>query len=190
MPVPSSESRVRFILRELRPGDLPTVAEFECEIARISFAEEAVVDPAFHQRRLETALAEPKKNHMLVIEAEGTVAGWAWIAPRTNFVSQEVYADLRSFYVASPYRGTAVAPRLMRGCLEHCRSLGLRRVVGRTAAHNENMMALYEIHGFEAKHVTFEQVLSGVESERARPKREPGRVGGFRKSRRRSRPSS
>jgi GNAT superfamily N-acetyltransferase len=94
-----------------------------------------------------------------VLDLDGTAIGWAWLAPRVNFVTKETYGDLRSFYIAEPYRGGSSALRLMRACLDLAREHGLARLVGRTNAHNENMQALYRLFEFEPKHITFELFL-------------------------------
>ena len=154
----SAEQSNPILVRPLRPADIPAIAEFEREIARISFPEDPVDDIAFYERKL-AAAARDSKNHLIVLEQADRIAGWAWIAPRTNFITKETYGDLRSFYIAAPARGTACAMRLMRACLDFCREKGLSRVVGRTNAANVNMQAIYRLFEFQPKHVTYELFL-------------------------------
>jgi ribosomal protein S18 acetylase RimI-like enzyme len=165
-PESGADTAARTRMRPLAAADIPRVAQFEREIARISFPEDPIDDLGFYERKLAAALGE-RKHLLLVLELYGEVVGWAWLAPRSNFVTKESYGDLRSFYIDARIRGTAAALRLMRACLDHCRAQGLKRMVGRTAATNEQMQALYRLVGFEPKHVTFELALDRARSDRA-----------------------
>lgn len=151
----SSELRDLVVVRPFGVEDIAAVAEFEREIARVSFPEDPVDDLEFYRRKLAAALND-RKSHAIVLDLEGEVIGWAWLSPRTNFVTKETYADLKSFYIDKRFRGSSCAIRLMRACLDYCRKHGLRRVVGRTNARNDNMQAIYRLFAFEPKHVTYE----------------------------------
>jgi GNAT superfamily N-acetyltransferase len=165
----SSDPRERVVARRLRAEDIDTVAGFEREIASISFPEDPVLDLEFYKKRLSAALRD-RKSHLIVLDLDGEPIGWAWIAPRTNFVTKEIYADLKSFYVAPRFRGSFCAMRLMGACLAYCRTHGLNRVVGRTSAQNANMKALYRWFSFTPKHVTFELFIDRAEREPAPPR--------------------
>lgn len=160
----SAELRARIRLRPLAEADIPAVARFEREIAHISFPEDPVDDLGFYERKLATALKE-RKSLLLLLDLDGAPIGWAWLAPRTNFVTKETYGDLRSFYIDKSYRGGFCALRLMRACLDYCREHRLKRIVGRTSVANENMQALYRLFDFEPRHVTFERVLDKAKRE-------------------------
>jgi GNAT superfamily N-acetyltransferase len=175
----------RVVLRRLTIEDVPVIAQFEREIAEISFPEDPVTDLAFYDRKLRQAATDPKSEPM-VGEAGGRIVAWAWIGVRENFITHERYGELRSFYVAEDFRGTGYALKLMRACLDYCATHGLARLMGRTHAANESMQAVYQTYGFEAKHVTYERKVepagarvAPVASSRPRPK--PG-VGLFRRA--------
>jgi len=146
----------RVVLRRLKPEDVPVIAQFEREIAEVSFPDDPVTDLAFYQRKLRLAVEDPKGEPM-VGELDGRIVAWAWIGARENFITHERYGELRSFYVAADFRGTGYAMKLMRACLDHCATHGLARLMGRTHAANEAMQSVYEMYGFEAKHVTYER---------------------------------
>src|SRR6185437_1954123 len=98
--------------------------------------------------------------------------------------------ELRSFYVAADFRGTGYAMKLMRACLDHCATRGLAHLMGRTHAANEAMQSVYEMYGFEAKHVTYERKVEPAPARASvtRPRPKPGQ-GLFRRQRdRRERP--
>lgn len=142
-------------IRRLAPQDVARVAEFERDIATISFPDDPVTDLGFYEKKLRAAI-EDRKSEPLVAVIGGDVIGWVWIAERENFTTRERYADLRSFYIAEAHRGAGPAFALMRACLDYCRSRGFVRIVGRTAATNDAMKALYHLYGFTPKHVVYE----------------------------------
>jgi GNAT superfamily N-acetyltransferase len=170
-----------FALRRLTPADLPRVAAFEREIAEISFPEDPVTDLAFYEKKLRAAI-DDRRAEAIIAEVGGAIAGWAWLAERENFTTKELYGDLRSFYVAAGFRSAAVALALMRACFDKARARGLARIVGRTAAGNEAMQAVYALTGFEAKHVTYELKLGDAAPRRGGTRfSPPARSGGSRK---------
>lgn len=154
-------------LRRLSATDIPVIAGFEAEIAEISFPDDPVTDLGFYSKKLNAAIQD-RKSWPLVAELGGQIVGWAWFFRRENFVTGEVYADLRSFYVVSGKRGGGAAFKIMRKVIAECRKLGLARLVGRTSSANHAMQALYSLYGYEPKHIVYELDLAGVED--ARPK--------------------
>jgi GNAT superfamily N-acetyltransferase len=164
----------RVVLRRLRPEDVPAVALLEREIAEISFPEDPVTDLAFYERKLRQAV-DDAKSEPLVGEADGRIVAWAWIGARENFITHERYGELRSFYVAADFRGTGYAMKLMRACLDYCATHGLARLSGRTHAANEAMQSVYQMFGFEAKHVVYERRVDPQAARTTtRPRPKPG----------------
>jgi GNAT superfamily N-acetyltransferase len=165
----------RVTLRRLKTEDVPVIARFEREIAMISFPDDPVTELAFYERRLRQALTDPKSEPM-VGEVDGRIVAWAWIGVRENFITHERYGELRSFYVVEDFRATGYAIRLMRACLDHCAAHRLARLMGRTHAANQPMQSVYEMYGFEAKHVTYERRVApkGERTPAARPRPKPG----------------
>lgn len=165
----------RVVLRRLKPEDVPVIARFEREIAEISFPDDPVTDLIFYERRLRQAMIDAKGEPM-VGECDGRIVAWAWIGVRENFVTHERYGELRSFYVVEDFRATGYAMRLMRACIDYCAGQGLARLTGRTHAANEAMQSVYELYGFEAKHVVYERHITpaGVRAPAPRPRPKPG----------------
>ena len=178
----------RVVLRRLEPEDVPVIAQFEREIAEISFPDDPVTDLAFYERKLRQAV-DDRKSEPMVGEADGRIVAWAWIGARENFITHERYGELRSFYVAADFRGTGYAMKLMRACLDHCAAHGLARLMGRTHTANEAMQSVYEMYGFEAKHVTYERRVepAAARTTAMRPRPKPGQ-GLFRRNRDRKKP--
>jgi ribosomal protein S18 acetylase RimI-like enzyme len=169
--------------RRLTEADVPLVAGFEREIAEISFPDDPVTDLGFYEKKLRAAV-DDRRADAIIVEVDGAVAGWGWLAERENFTTKERYGDLRSIYVAAPFRGPIVALALMRACIDAARARGLARIVGRTAADNAAMQAVYALTGFEPRHVTYEIKLDGAGAappRKAAPFSPHARSGGFRK---------
>jgi GNAT superfamily N-acetyltransferase len=171
MPEPSD-----IVLRPLQAADIPTVSEFERDIALVSFPDDPVTDLAFYEKKLRAAMADARAV-ALVAEKRGRVVGWAWLAERENFTTKERYGDLRSFYVAKGERGGGVAFALMRACLDEAKRRDLKRLAGRTAATNEAMQALYDLYGFAAKHVVYELSMGEEGARNPRPVKSFARSG-------------
>lgn len=144
-----------FVIRNLEAQDIDAVARFEVEIATRSFADEAVTDLDHYRKKL-GKLVKYRDDWTKVIEKDGAVCGWAWVASRRNFITDDLYADFRSFYVDGPKAGPAAAVSLLRAVLAHCEAEGFTRIVGRTATSNAPMRALYELAGFSERHVVYE----------------------------------
>jgi RimJ/RimL family protein N-acetyltransferase len=172
----------RVVLRRLQPEDVATVARFEREIAEISFPDDPVTDLAFYERKLGQAVTD-RKSEALVGELDGRIVAWAWIGTRENFITHERYGELRSFYVVADFRGSGYALKLMRACLDYCARNGLARLTGRTHAANEAMQAVYQMYGFEAKHIVYERRIAPLRESHEAPPRVRPREGLFRRKR-------
>lgn len=145
----------RHTIRDLRPYDIDAVAAFEAAIAVRSFADEAVTDLDHYRRKL-AKLAKGGEDWTKVLLVGGAVAGWAWVSPRRNFITDEPYADFRSLYVDGRAAGPGAAVALLAAVIDHCRAQGFTRIVGRTASGNAAMRALYGLAGFEERHIVYE----------------------------------
>lgn len=148
----------RSTVRQAGERDLDALAAFEVEIARVSFQEEAIVDPEVHRRRLARAM-ERDRAGMLVAEAAGQVAGWLWISLNTNFTTGAPYAQFRSLAVAPGALGRGVAEELFRHGLAYAREHGVAQVVGKVHVSNVPMRLLYRAFGFEPQHLTMRLTL-------------------------------
>ncbi|MCP2168628.1 GNAT family N-acetyltransferase [Goodfellowiella coeruleoviolacea] len=143
------------VVRAADERDLPRLAEFEAEIARISFGEAAVDDPAKHEARLAKAMTRSRAGMYVACPAEGGPAvGWMWMSINQNAVTGERYANFRSLAVAPVPDRTAVAELLISTGLGFAAEHGVTEVVGKVHVGNVPMRALYRKFGFEATHLS------------------------------------
>jgi L-amino acid N-acyltransferase YncA len=142
-------------IRTIEPEDVPVLAEYESEISLISFQEEAITDPEFHQQKILKAIPKEKEG-MLVLDNDGEICGWLWMAMKTNSLTGEKYVNFRSFYIKEAYRGSEFVGQLLEKGINDCLKLGAKSIVGKVHAKNLPMRALYKSHGFEPTHLTME----------------------------------
>jgi RimJ/RimL family protein N-acetyltransferase len=161
----------QFVVRPAREADLDAIAAFEIDIARASFGDEAIEDPALHRKRVAAALGKPGEVTLVAVPAAGDgeggtgswaggagtePVGWAWLSGRTNSLTGARYGNFRSLATADvPGRG-AVAELLMAAVLRAAGEAGYTHLTGKTHASNLGMRALYRKYGFEATHLTME----------------------------------
>lgn len=150
-----------YLVRAATEADLDAIAGFEIDIARISFSEDAITDPALHRRRVSGSLGKPGEVTLVAVPAAdpAQVVGWAWLSPRTNSLTGAKYGNFRSLAVADITDRSAVGELLLAAVLEASLAAGLTQLTGKVHAQNLGMRALYRKFGFEAAHLTMEKRL-------------------------------
>jgi ribosomal protein S18 acetylase RimI-like enzyme len=157
-----------FQIRPAREEDLDVIAGFEIAIARASFGDEAIEDPALHRKRVAGALGKPGEVTLVAVAAGAPGApaaagapaapvGWAWLSARTNSLTGARYGNFRSLATADVPGRAQVAELLMRAVLEASDQAGFVHLTGKVHASNLGMRALYRKFGFEAAHITMER---------------------------------
>jgi L-amino acid N-acyltransferase YncA len=147
-----------YTIRPAREADLDAIAAFEVEIARISFGDEAIDDPALHRKRAAAALGKPGEVTLVAVAsgAPDVPVGWAWLSGRTNSLTGARYGNFRSLAAAEGPGRSEVAELLMAAVLDAAAGAGYQQLTGKVHARNLGMRALYRKFGFEAAHLTME----------------------------------
>ncbi len=149
-----------FLVRPAREADLDAIAAFEIDIARASFGDEAIEDPALHRKRVAAALGKPGEVTLVAVavkgDGDGVPVGWAWLSGRTNSLTGARYGNFRSLATADVPGRSAIAELLMTAVLRAAGEAGYTHLTGKTHASNLGMRALYRKYGFEATHLTME----------------------------------
>ena len=158
---PGTSGLPRYLVREATADDLDAIANFEVEIAQVSFGDEAVTDAGLHRRRVGGALGKPGEI-TLVAAAEAEPVGWAWLSGRTNSLTGARYGNFRSLAVADVPGRSLIGELLLAAVLRAADEAGLRQLTGKVHARNLGMRALYRKFGFEATHVTMEKRVAGA----------------------------
>ena len=145
-------------VRPATAGDLDALIGYEIDIARISFGDEAVTDPALHRKRITGSLGKSDEI-TLVAERDGSVIGWVWLSGRTNSLTGDRYGNLRSLATSDVPGRSAVAELLLDAALTAARERGVSEVVGKVHMRNVNMRAVYAKLGFAAEHLSMRKAL-------------------------------
>jgi L-amino acid N-acyltransferase YncA len=158
---PGTPAAPGYVIRGAQEGDLDAIAGFEIDIAKVSFAGEAVTDPALHRRRVTGSLGKPGEITLVAVAAgdPAEVVGWAWLSPRTNSLTGAKYGNFRSLAVADIPARSSVGELLLAAVLTAAEQGGLVQLTGKVHAGNLGMRALYRKFGFEAAHLTMEKRL-------------------------------
>ena len=144
-------------------SDVEAIVGYEIEIAIVSFAEDAITDPAIHRKRVTGALGKPGEVMLVAVAAHApdVPVGWAWLSARTNSLTSARYGNFRSLAVSDgPDRGP-IGELLMAAVLEAADRAGMTQLTGKVHAGNLGMRTLYRKFGFTATHLTMERKAPG-----------------------------
>lgn len=148
-----------FVVRAATEDDLDTIAQFEIDIARVSFGDEAIEDAALHRKRVGGALGKPGEVTLVAVAngGSGQIVGWAWLSGRTNSLTGDRYGNFRSLATADVPGRSQAAELLLAAVLEAADAAGYSHLSGKVHARNVGMRTLYRKFGFEATHITMER---------------------------------
>ncbi|WP_329410024.1 GNAT family N-acetyltransferase [Streptomyces sp. NBC_00704] len=168
-----------YVTRQADERDLPAIGRFEAEIARVSFGEDAIDDPARWESRLGRAM-EKSKEGMIVAHRPGEEpVGWCWVSINQNAMTGDRYANFRSLAVSPLDNRGDVAELLLTAGLEFCAANGITEVVGRVHVGNVPMRTVYRKFGFDPTSLSMKLFLppkgeQEKEKEKERQKRQGG----------------
>ncbi len=148
-----------YLVRPARQDDIEALVRYEIEIAVVSFAAEAITDPALHRKRIAGALGKPGEITLVAAARQqpGSPLGWAWLSARTNSLTGERYGNFRSLAVSDVPDRSRIAELLMGAVLAAADEHQMGQLTGKVHAGNLGMRALYRKFGFTATHLTMER---------------------------------
>jgi L-amino acid N-acyltransferase YncA len=148
-----------YLVRPATEGDLEALVGYEIEIAVISFADEAVTDPALHRKRVRGALGKPGEITLVAAARQDpdVPIGWAWLSARTNSLTGDRYGNFRSLAVSDVPDRSQIGELLMTAVLAAADEGGMTQLTGKVHAGNLGMRSLYRKFGFTATHLTMER---------------------------------
>ncbi|HEY8985150.1 MAG TPA: GNAT family N-acetyltransferase, partial [Streptomyces sp.] len=150
-----------YLTRQATEPDLPAIGEFEAEIARVSFGEDAIDDPAVWTARLGKAMEKNREGMIVASAPGGAPVGWCWISINTNAMTGDRYANFRSLAVSPLDNRADVAELLLTAGLEFCAANGIKEVTGRVHVGNVPMRTVYRQFGFDPTSLTMKLKLEG-----------------------------
>lgn len=142
--------------------DLPVLAIFERELARLSFPEDPILDLEYHAEKLRRAL-EREAEGMIVqtVASEDSPAGdeiaaWLWLSTRRTLATGEPYGVLRSLYVRRRYRRHGLALSLADYALRYFARAGVKKIMAKVHTGNAPALQVLRRAGFRPLHTTLE----------------------------------
>ncbi|MEU3277860.1 GNAT family N-acetyltransferase [Streptomyces antibioticus] len=157
-----------YVTRQADERDLPAIGAFEAEIARVSFGEDAIDDPARWSARLGRAMEKSREGMIVAHGPEGEPVGWCWVSVNQNAMTGDRYANFRSLAVSPLDNRGDVAELLLTAGLEFCLTKGITEVVGRVHVGNVPMRTVYRKFGFDPTSLSMKLFLPEAESEGTR----------------------
>lgn len=150
---------MNYLVRPATDWDVEAIVGFEVDIAIVSFAEEAITDPALHRKRVTGALGKPGEIMLIAVAEQAPEApvGWAWLSARTNSLTGDRYGNFRSLATSDVPDRSKIGELLMSAVIEAAEKAGLTHVTGKVHARNIGMRTLYRKFGFAATHLTMER---------------------------------
>lgn len=144
--------------RQATEEDLPVLAVFERELARLAFPADPITDLSYHEAKLRRALrAEPEGLIVLTTEEDDEdIVGWLWLTGKTALATRERYGVIRSLYVRHDLRRQGFASALVSYALRYFATRGIKRVVAKTHVSCEGARRTMERTGFQPLHLTYE----------------------------------
>lgn len=145
--------------------DIPILAIFERELARVSFPDDPIEDLDYHSGKLYKALSREPEGMVVLVNAETEeILAWLWAVTKRTLATGESYGVLQSLYVRPQARRSGLGTLLAQYALRYFEGLGVRRVVAR--AHSDNIagMDLLAKAGFRSTHISYEQRLTEADS--------------------------
>jgi ribosomal protein S18 acetylase RimI-like enzyme len=143
--------------RQASADDLPVLAVFERELARLAFPEDPITDLSYHEAKLRRALrAEPEGLIVLTTGDDADIVGWMWLTSKTALATAERYGVIRSLYVRHDLRRQGLASALARYAQRYFVGQGRTRIVAKLHVSNEAGERTLRRLGFEPLHLTVE----------------------------------
>jgi L-amino acid N-acyltransferase YncA len=148
-----------YLVRAATDRDVEAIVGYEIDIAVVSFAAEAVTDPAVHRKRVSGALGKPGEIMLVAVDeqAPDVVLGWAWLSARTNSLTGRRYGNFRSLATSEVPARSQLGELLMAEVVAAAEQAGLTQLTGKVHATNVGMRTLYRKFGFTATHLTMER---------------------------------
>ncbi len=153
---------MRYVVRQPVANDLDALAQFEIDIARISFPDDPVVDPDVHRKKLQKAMERDREGMFVAEDTQGgRLVGWLWVALNSNFLTGESYANFRSLATLPVPESAQIAELLFARGIHYAQEHGSANITGKVHVSNVAMRVIYKKFGFRAEHLTMKYDMMG-----------------------------
>jgi ribosomal protein S18 acetylase RimI-like enzyme len=150
------------VSRAATEEDIPVLAIFERELARLSFPEDPILDLDYHVEKLERSMErEPEGMIVQCVSSDESPAGdeiasWLWLSTKRTLATSEAYGVLRSLYVRRHYRRHGLALSLAEYALRYFAARDIKKIMAKIHAENNAALKVLRRAGFEPLHTTLQ----------------------------------
>lgn len=148
---------------EIRPYrqqlDFRAILDAQCDLYQINFPR-FVCTPVFladQAQRLRVAGRRPLENGIFVLDDQGTLAGFVWVAVRVDL--QGAYGSVDQVYLKSQYRRQGHGRRLMNAADDFIKRQGLKTARLYVTRENVDAVQLYQRVGYDVTRYEMERQL-------------------------------
>jgi ribosomal protein S18 acetylase RimI-like enzyme len=146
-------------VRPAESADLDALAAFEVAEARRRFGSHAVTDLARERSKLAKSLRRPDQAMAVALDGDGLVAGWLWLASKTNFLTGDRYLNCRTL-ARSVDAPADVIDCLVGYAVAYARQHGIHEIVGQVTVDQDTTRERLMASGFEPTHLRMALDLS------------------------------
>ena len=140
-------------IREASEADLPRIVELLAQLSLDAPSERLAIPlPASYLAAFEEIVADPRQR-LLVIEAQGRIAGSAVLIIMPNLSHQgRPYAIIENIVIDTVARGAGYGEELVRYAIEEARKAGCYKLSLTSNKRRPDAHRFYERLGFQARH--------------------------------------
>ncbi|MCY0898715.1 MAG: GNAT family N-acetyltransferase [Firmicutes bacterium] len=147
-------------IRAYRPQqDFRALLDAQCDLYEINFPR-FVCTPVFladQAQRLRVAGRRPMENGIFILDDDGVVAGFVWVAIRMDL--QGAYGSIDQVYLKPAYRRQGYGAWLMQAAEEFIKKQGLKTARLYVTRDNSDAVRLYQRMGYEVMRYEMERSL-------------------------------
>lgn len=139
--------------------DFRAVLDAQCDLYQLNFPR-FVCTPAFladQAQRLRVAGRRPLENGIFILEDEGTVAGFVWVAVRMDL--QGAFGSVDQVYLKPAYRRQGLGRLLMEAAENFIQQQGLRTARLYVTRENQDAVNLYRRLGYDVTRYEMERPI-------------------------------
>ena len=147
-------------IRAYRPQqDFRALLDAQCDLYQLNFPR-FICTPVFladQAQRLRVAGRRPLENGIFILDDNGTMAGFVWVAVRMDL--QGAYGSVDQVYLKPEYRRQGLGSLLMEAAEDFVRRQGLKIARLYVTQENHDAVRLYERSGYAVTRYEMERPL-------------------------------
>lgn len=147
-------------IRAYRPQhDFRALLDAQCDLYQLNFPR-FICTPVFladQAQRLRVAGRRPLENGIFILDDNGAMAGFVWVAVRMDL--QGAYGSVDQVYLKPQYRRQGLGGLLMQAAEDFVRRQGLKIARLYVTQENHDAVRLYERSGYSVTRYEMERPL-------------------------------